>query len=93
MRRLELNSIYEISRLLISTVELDKVLELIINSLIIIYKIELSFIGLREGDKIKIIQAKGEYGQLLVGKVWSIVNSGFKLTHFQRLKIDPLWPL
>lgn len=74
LRRLELNSIYEISRLMISTVELDKVLELIINSLIIIYKIELGFIGLREGDKIKIAQAKGEYGHRLVGKEWSMVH-------------------
>lgn len=74
LRRLELNSIYEISRLLISTVEQDKVLELIINSLIIIYKIELGFIGLREGEKIKIAQAKGEYGQLLLGKEWSMVH-------------------
>ncbi|EIW00621.1 diguanylate cyclase [Thermoanaerobacter siderophilus] len=74
LRRLELNSIYEISRLLISTVELDKVLELIINSLIIIYRLELGFIGLREGDKIKIAKAKGEYGQLLVGKEWSMIQ-------------------
>ncbi|AZT89510.1 diguanylate cyclase [Caldicellulosiruptor changbaiensis] len=40
----------------------------------IIYKIELGFIGLREGDKVKIAQAKGEYGQLLAGKEWSMVH-------------------
>jgi diguanylate cyclase (GGDEF)-like protein len=74
LRRLELNSIYEISRLLTSTVELDKVLDLITNSLIIIYKAELSFVGLREGDKIRIAQAKGEYGHLLIGKEWPMVQ-------------------
>jgi len=74
LRRLELNSIYEISRLMTSIVELDKVLDLITNSLIIIYKVELGFVGLREGDKIRIAQAKGEYGHLLIGKEWPMVQ-------------------
>ncbi|NPV27057.1 MAG: GGDEF domain-containing protein [Firmicutes bacterium] len=74
LRRLELNSIYEISRLLASTVELDKVLDLITNSLIIIYKVDLCFVGLRENDKIRIAQAKGEYGHLLIGKEWPMVQ-------------------
>ncbi|WP_338832960.1 hypothetical protein MHLNE_17750 [Moorella humiferrea] len=74
LRRLELNSIYEISRLLTSTVELNKVLDLITNSLIIIYKADLSFVGLREGDKIRIAQAKGEYGHLLIGSEWSMTQ-------------------
>ncbi len=74
LRRLELNSIYEISRLMTSIVELDKVLDLITNSLIIIYKAELGFVGLREGDKIRIAQAKGEYGHLLIGKEWPMVQ-------------------
>ncbi|HHW01944.1 MAG TPA: diguanylate cyclase [Thermoanaerobacterales bacterium] len=74
LRSLELNSIYEISRLLTSTVELDKVMELITNSLIIIYKAELGFVGLREGDKIRIAQAKGDHGDLLIGKEWPMVQ-------------------
>lgn len=74
LRSLELNSIYEISRLLTSTVELDKVMDLITNSLIIIYKAELGFVGLREGDKIRIAQAKGDHGDLLVGKEWPMVQ-------------------
>jgi len=74
LRRLELNSIYEISRLLTSTVELEKVMDLITNSLIIIYKAELGFVGLREGDKIRIAQAKGDYGHLLIGKEWLMVQ-------------------
>ncbi|MEW5919975.1 MAG: GGDEF domain-containing protein, partial [Bacillota bacterium] len=74
LRRLELNSIYEISRLMTSIVELDKVLDLITNSLIIIYKVELGFVGLREGDKIRVAQAKGEYGHLLIGKEWPMVQ-------------------
>ncbi|WP_003541886.1 sensor domain-containing diguanylate cyclase [Desulfotomaculum nigrificans] len=63
-----------ISRLLTSTVELDKVMELITNSLIIIYKAELGFVGLREGDKIRIAQAKGDHGDLLIGKEWPMVQ-------------------
>lgn len=74
LRRLELNSIYEISRLLTSTIELDKVMDLIINSLIIIYNVDLGFIGLREGDKIIIAQAKGDQSQLLIGKEWPMVQ-------------------
>jgi len=74
LRRLELNSIYEISRLMTSIVELDKVLDLITNSLIIIYKVELGFVGLRESDKIRVAQAKGEYGHLLIGKEWPMVQ-------------------
>lgn len=74
LRRLELNSIYEISRLMTSIVELDKVLDLIANSLIIIYKAELCFVGLREGSKIKVAQAKGEHGHLLIGQEWSLVQ-------------------
>ncbi|MCL6557817.1 MAG: GGDEF domain-containing protein [Firmicutes bacterium] len=74
LRRLELNSIYEISRLMTSIVELDQVLDLITNSLIIIYKVELGFVGLREGDKIRVAQAKGEYGHLLIGKEWPMVQ-------------------
>ncbi|MBO8128876.1 MAG: sensor domain-containing diguanylate cyclase [Peptococcaceae bacterium] len=74
LRRLELNSIYEISRLMTSIVELDKVLDLITNSLIIIYQAELCFVGLREGDKIRVAQAKGEHGHLLIGKEWPLVQ-------------------
>jgi diguanylate cyclase (GGDEF)-like protein len=74
LRRLELNSIYEISRLLTSTVELEKVMDLITNSLIIIYKAELGFVGLREGDIIRVAQAKGEHGDLLTGKEWPMVH-------------------
>ncbi|WP_425057907.1 hypothetical protein SCACP_24740 [Sporomusa carbonis] len=74
LRRLELNSIYEISRLLISTVELEKVMDLITNSLIIIYRAELGFVGLREGDKIRVAQAKGDHGNLLIGKEWPMLQ-------------------
>ncbi|GAW91366.1 GGDEF domain-containing protein [Calderihabitans maritimus] len=74
LRRLELNSIYEISRLMTSIVELDKVLDLITNSLIIIYKAELCVVGLREGDKIKVAQAKGEHAQPLIGREWPLVH-------------------
>lgn len=74
LRRLELNSIYEISCLMTSIVELDKVLDLITNSLIIIYDAELCFVGLRENDKIKVAQAKGEYGAVLIGKEWPMVH-------------------
>ncbi|MDK2820857.1 MAG: hypothetical protein PWP31_822 [Clostridia bacterium] len=74
LRRLELGSIYEISRLLTSTVELDKVMDLITNSLIIIYKAELAFVGLHEGGKIRIAQAKGDYGHLLIGKQWPMAQ-------------------
>jgi diguanylate cyclase (GGDEF)-like protein len=74
LRRLELNSIYEISRLLTSTVELDKVMDLITNSLIIIYKADLGFVGLREGDKIKIAQAKGDHAHILIEKELSMVQ-------------------
>ncbi|SHH17059.1 GGDEF domain-containing protein [Thermosipho atlanticus] len=69
-RNLELNSIYEISRLLTSITELDKAMELITNSLVIIYNANLGFIGLREGDKIKIAQSKGELKEDLIGKEW-----------------------
>jgi len=74
LRRLELNSIYEISRMLTSIVELEKVMDLITNSLIIIYKAELGFVGLREGDKIRVAQAKGDYGHLLIGKEWPMLQ-------------------
>lgn len=74
LRRLELNSIYEISRLMTSIVELDKVLDLIANSLIIIYKVDLCFVGLREGDKIRIAQAKGEHSHLLTGTEWPLIQ-------------------
>jgi diguanylate cyclase (GGDEF)-like protein len=87
LRRLELNSIYEISRLMTSIVELDKVLDLITNSLIIIYKAELGFVGLREGDKIRVAQAKGEYGHLLIGKEWPMVQP---LIEQVFLKVEPL---
>jgi len=73
-RRLELKSIYEISCLMTSIVELDKVLDLITNSLIIIYQADLCFVGLREGDKIRIAQAKGKDGHLLIGKEWPLVQ-------------------
>lgn len=72
LQRLELNSIYEISRLMTSVVELDKVLDIVINSLIIIYKAEMSFVGLREADKVVIAQAKGEYSNQLYGKEWPL---------------------
>lgn len=75
LRRLELNSIYEISRLMTSIIELDKVLELITNSLIIIYQADLCFIGLREGDKVRIAHGKGVRGSnLLIGKEWPLVH-------------------
>jgi diguanylate cyclase (GGDEF)-like protein len=74
LRRLELNSIYEISRLMTSIVELDRVLELITNSLIIIYQADLCFVGLREGDKIKVAQGKGVNGSQLIGKEWPLVH-------------------
>ncbi|NSW90617.1 MAG: diguanylate cyclase [Firmicutes bacterium] len=74
LRSLELNSIYEISRLLTSTIELEKVMDLITNSLIIIYKAELGFVGLREGDKIRVAQAKGDHDHLLIGKEWPMVQ-------------------
>ena len=74
LRSLELNSIYEISRLMTSTTELEKVMDLIINSLIIIYKANLTFVGLREDDKIKIAKAKGEISSLLSGKEFSMLH-------------------
>ncbi|HBT47490.1 MAG TPA: GGDEF domain-containing protein [Peptococcaceae bacterium] len=74
LQRLELNSIYEISRLMTSITELDKVLDLITNALIIIYQADLCFVGLRIGDKIRIAQAKGESGHLLGGKEWALLH-------------------
>lgn len=74
LQRLELNSIYEISRLMTSITELDKVLDLITNSLVIIYQADLCFVGLRIGDKIRIAQAKGESGHLLGGKEWALLH-------------------
>lgn len=74
LQRLELNSIYEISRLMTSITELDKVLDLITNSLVIIYQADLCFVGLRTGDKIRIAQAKGEFGHLLGGKEWALLH-------------------
>lgn len=87
LQRLELHSIYEISRLMTSIVELDKVLDLITNSLIIVYKAELAFVGLREGDKIRVAQAKGEYGHLLIGKEWPMVQP---LIERVFLQVEPL---
>ncbi len=74
LRRLELNSIYEISCLMTSIIELDKVLDLITNSLIIIYQADLCFVGLREGDKIRVAQGKGEHGHLLIGEEWPLLH-------------------
>ncbi len=74
LQRLELNSIYEISRLMTSITELDKVLDLITNSLVIIYQADLCFVGLRTGDKVRIAQAKGESGHLLVEKEWTVLH-------------------
>jgi len=74
LQRLELNSIYEISRLMTSITELDKVLDLITNALIIIYQADLCFVGLRIGDKIRIAQAKGESGHLLGEKAWALLH-------------------
>lgn len=74
LQRLELNSIYEISRLMTSIPELDKVLDLITNSLVIIYQADLCFVGLRIGDRIRIAQAKGESGHLLGGKEWALLH-------------------
>lgn len=71
-QRLELDSIYEISRLIASTVELDKVLDLITNALVIIYQADICFVGLRNGEKITVVQCKGEYGRLLVGREWPL---------------------
>lgn len=97
LRSLELNSIYEISRLLTSTVELDKVMDLITNSLIIIYKAELGFVGLREGDEIRIAQAKGDHGDLLIGKEWPLVQplieSVFSKVEPSFLSVDELMTL
>lgn len=72
LQRLELNSIYEISRLIASTVELDKVLDLITNTLIIIYQADMCFVGLRNGERITVVECKGEYGSLLVGREWPL---------------------
>lgn len=68
LQRLTLNSIYEISRLLTLMVDLNKVIGLIINSLVIIYNVKMVFIGLHERDKIKILQAKGEQGDQLANR-------------------------
>lgn len=70
-QNLVLNSIYEISRLLTSVTALDKIFELIINSLIIIFNPELVFLGLSERDTIKLVQAKGEGADQLKNKVLS----------------------
>lgn len=74
LQRLELNSIYEISRLMTSITELDKVLDLLTNSLVIIYQADLCFVGLRTGDRITIAQAKGANGHLLRGKEWALLH-------------------
>lgn len=72
LQRLELSSIYEISNLLISTVELSKVAEFITNSLVILYNIDVVALGLHENGRIKVIQATGEYRDSLVGQEWSL---------------------
>jgi len=74
LRRLELNSIYEISRLLVSTIELDKVLGLITDSIVILYEVELCFLGLREGDRIEVVQAKGPLADLVLGSQWLLTE-------------------
>lgn len=87
MRRLELNSIYEISNLLTSTVELSKAMELITNSLIILYDADIVILGLCEGDEIRLAQATGEYKDLLVGSRWSMDDPLMSKTF---LKGEPL---
>ncbi|NSW75834.1 MAG: diguanylate cyclase [Candidatus Atribacteria bacterium] len=72
LQRLELNSIYEISNLLTSTMELNKVVELITNSLIILYNADMVILGLSEGDKVRLEQATGEQRNLVIGNEWSI---------------------
>lgn len=72
LQRLELSSIYEISNLLISTVELSKVAEFITNSLVILYNVDIVALGLYENGRIKVIQATGEYRDSLVGQEWSL---------------------
>ena len=57
---LVLNSLHQITRLFISTIALDKVIDLIINSLIIIFDTQMVFLVLRDGRNIKLVKAKGE---------------------------------
>ena len=57
---LVLNSLHQITRLFMSTTTLDKVIDLIINSLIIIFDTQMVFLSLREGENIKLVKAKGE---------------------------------
>ena len=72
MQRLEFNSIYEISNLLTSTVELQKVAEFITNSLVILYNVDMVALGLHENGRIRVIQATGEYRDTLVGREWPV---------------------
>lgn len=74
LHRLELNSLYEISKLLTSTVEVDNILDLIANSVVIIYKSELCLIGLNKGNKIEVVKAKGSASEKLVGIEYDITH-------------------
>ncbi len=69
-----LNSLHQITRLFISTVSLENVIELIINSLIIIFEPKMVFLTLRDGDNLKIVNAKGENIADLKDKVISHNN-------------------
>ncbi|MGQ9623458.1 MAG: PocR ligand-binding domain-containing protein [Candidatus Caldatribacteriaceae bacterium] len=84
LRRLELNSIYEISRLLVSTIELDRVLGLITDSTVILYEVELCFLGLRKGDKVEVIQVRGPWLTLFL-EVSGCLPKNFLKEFSQRL--------
>lgn len=97
LRRLELNSIYEISRFLVSTVELDKVLELITDSIVILYDVELCFLGLRKEDRVEVVQAKGPLSNLVLGSRWLLTEefiekifSGIELSYFSCEELETL---
>jgi len=87
-QNLVLNSIYEISRLLTSVTALDEIFELIINSLIIIFNPEFVFLGLNEGDTIKLVQAKGEGADQLKNKVLSANDPLIRKISLQTEAVD-----
>lgn len=59
LSRLSLNSIYEISKLLIATDDLEKVIDLIINSIIIIHQPDFCFVALKKGEFVEMLKWKG----------------------------------
>lgn len=87
-QNLVLNSIYEISRLLTSVTALDEIFELIINSLIIIFNPEFVFLGLNEGDALKLVQAKGEGADQLKNKVLSANDPLIRKISLQTEAVD-----